>query len=145
MKHTFTNSDGWNESPPSWIQLRAPYFSTPKIRLNTSSPMPATAARYRTAFARSRSRSDQQTARNTHTPAQTASSSLARLSGAELDTTASPIVHRKNASVSASNPVLRKIRSPRYSAHSSPISPPNAVSSSAASHPPRISCSAASS
>ena len=88
--------------------------------------MPATAARYRTVFARSRSRSDQQTTRNTHTPATIASSSLIRLSGAELDTTARPIVHRKNASVSASKPVLRNARKARYSAHSSPISPPKA-------------------
>ena len=45
MKQSLTSSDGWKEIGPSSTQFFAPYFSTPKSRLNTSSAMPAAAAR----------------------------------------------------------------------------------------------------
>ena len=38
-----TSSDGWNEMPPSEIQLRAPLFSCPNTRLTSSRSMPPTA------------------------------------------------------------------------------------------------------
>ena len=129
-KQIFTSSDGWNDTPPSWIQLRAPNFSVPSTRFTARSSRPAAEARYRNTFARSRSRSVHPTKRNTTRPAQSARNSFSRLSGALAATTAKPIVVRKNAMVSTSKPRRRISFSPKNSAHSTSIRPRNASSTS---------------
>ena len=79
----------------------------PNTSVTIKKPTPATVARYRTTFARSKSRSDQPMTRNVTTPSAMAASCFMVSPGFTVAMAAMPMVHRKKAIVSTSKDFRR--------------------------------------
>ena len=96
------NSDGWNESPPIWIQFFAPKAKEPNTRFASSSTTEPARSTQRMDFVNSRFRRIMQITNMPATPRATAISCFTNASLFDDATTARLSVERKNAIISIS-------------------------------------------